>query len=150
MHYLQYILDDPDKKYPVIAHYPRIAKEEILLRFACDYWVKDHKVYEQTSTEIDGMIYSIYVQHNPEEQVVEKGIIFEPKWQGVKLEFRHFHPNWTQYPIVQEQKHSSAQDVLLSLLAELHLIQGRFWQKQSTEVDENQKKYVIYVTPYEG
>lgn len=148
MHYLQYVLDSTEKKYPSIAHYPRISKEEILLRFACDYWVKDHKVYEKTYTEIDGNSYTIYVNHDPEEQVVEKGIIFEPNWKGIRLEYRHYHPDWSIYPIIQQQC-SSDQDVLLSLLTEIHMIDGSVWQKQSTEVDENRKKYVIYVIPFD-
>lgn len=150
MFYLQYVLDDSEKKYPSIAYYPRISKEEILLRFACDYWVKDHKVYEKTATENDGVAYTIYVQHDPEEQVVEKGILFESNWKGIRLEYRHYHSDWSEYPVIQQQDCSSDQDVLLSLLTEIHMIHGRIWQKQSTEVDENRKKYVIYVVPFDG
>lgn len=144
---LQYLLVDDQKQYPCISYYEPISKEEILLRFSCDYWIKDHKVYQVVDTEIEGNIYSIYVIHNQEEKVVEEGIIFAPTWQGIQLEYRHFHVDWEVYPVIHREFYSSDRDVLLHLLSTIQMIKGKSWQTKSTEVDENRKKYIIYVSP---
>ena len=42
-----------ERNYPVLYYYNGMDKEEITLRFACDYLVKDQHVYEKMSCALE-------------------------------------------------------------------------------------------------
>ena len=68
---LEYRLLDPERNYPVLYYYNGMDKEEITLRFACDYFVKDQHVYEKMSCALENGTYVIYVRRAEDEQVLD-------------------------------------------------------------------------------
>jgi hypothetical protein len=146
---LEYRLLDEEKGYPVLYYYDGIDKEEISLRFACDYFVKDQHVYEKTSCAVEDGTYVIYIRRAEDEKVLDDQLVFAPDWRGIRLEVRHFREGTAHYPVVHTFYFHSDEDALLHLQSDLFYIGGREWQKTSAEVDENRKVYVIYAEPTE-
>jgi len=146
---LEYRLLDEEKGYPVLYYYNGIDKEEISLRFACDYFVKDQHVYEKTSCAVEDGTYVIYIRRAEDEKVLDDQLVFAPDWRGIRLEVRHFREGTAHYPVVHTFYFHSDEDALLHLQSDLFYIGGREWQKTSAEVDENRKVYVIYAEPTE-
>lgn len=144
---LEYRLSDEKRGFPILYYYNGIDKEEISLRFACDYFVKDRHVYEKTGCAVEDGTYVIYVQRAEEERVLDSRLVFDPNWRGIRMEVRHFREDAAHYPVVHNFLFHSDEDALLHLLSDFLCIGGREWQKTSTEVDENRKVYVIYAKP---
>lgn len=144
---LEYRLFDEASGFPVLYSYDNISKAEISLRFACDYFVKDHKVYETTSCAVESFNHVIYVVHNCEEKVVEPGLVFSPNWQGIRMEVRHYQETASSHPIIHTYHFHDPEDALLHLMSHFLYHQGRHWKKTSAEVDENRKVYVYYAQP---
>jgi hypothetical protein len=67
---LEYRLFDEEKGFPALYHYDSIPKDEIVMRFLCDYLVKDGMVYEKTSNAIEMTLYVIYVKLANDETLV--------------------------------------------------------------------------------
>lgn len=143
---LEYRLLDELNHFPLVSLYPDISKAEIALRFCCDYFVKGHKVYQKTSCAIDDT-YVIYVVEDPEEQVLNPGLVFLPDWIGVRVEVRHYHEEGCDYPVVLKKHFHNDQDALLFLMSQFIELDGHEWEKASTEIDENRKVYVYYAQP---
>ncbi|MBA4495345.1 hypothetical protein ACFO25_01025 [Paenactinomyces guangxiensis] len=144
---LEYRLLDEANGFPLLYTYENISKEEIALRFACDYFVKDHKVFEKTSCAVESLTHIIYVVRNYEEKVTEPGIRFAPQWKGIRMEVRHLQEETNQYPIIHTYHFHQYQDALLYLMSHFLYFDGKEWEKTSTEVDENRKVYVCYAQP---
>lgn len=144
---LEYRLLDEENGFPLLYTYDNISKDEIALRFACDYFVKDQKVFEKTSCAVESLNHIIYVIRNREEQVVEPGLVFAPHWRGIRMEVRHFREEADYYPVVHTYHFHEPGDALLHLMSHFLYFNGKEWEKTSTEVDENRKVYVYYAQP---
>lgn len=136
--------------YPVLFYYDSIGLAEVSLRFACDYFVKEGVVYEKTSCAIEQDRYVIYVKRAEDEKAVYAGAIPLPNWQGIRLELRHFREETSVYPVVTQWDFAGMHDVLLYLQSDYLYVDGKEWEKTSTEVDEDRKLYVYYAKEASG
>lgn len=144
---LEYRLLDEGKGYPVLYNYDMIDKDEISLRFACDYFVKERVVYEKKSCALELPTYIIYVARALDEHVVDPGVLASPRWAGIRLEVREYRDNTEHYPVIHTFDFRDDDDALLHLQSDFLYLYGREWQKTSTEVDEDRKVYVFYAQP---
>ncbi|WP_044641279.1 hypothetical protein [Risungbinella massiliensis] len=146
--FLEYrLLTADDEEYPVLSHYKGIKLEEILLRLHCDYWVRDRNVYQLRSTSMEKECYVIYVELDEEESGEDPVYVFEQSWNGIKVEFRHFHEGQKEHPIVKEYIYTDPKDALLHLASDFYQLGETEWVKTSSEVDENRKTYIYYAEP---
>ncbi|MBH8583530.1 hypothetical protein L2649_10175 [Thermoactinomyces vulgaris] len=147
MEKLEYHLMEDGEEISVLYEYPSVSKEEVMMRFACDYFVRGKDVFECVHIQADPPVHKIYVKRSEEEKVLDDRLRFSPTWQGIRMEVRHFDARWSGYPVVHCYQFHHAQDALLRLLGSLHYIDGQWWKTTSTEVDENRYVYVIYAVP---
>jgi len=141
---LEYRLLDEPNGYPVLFYYDPINKDEILLRFACDYFVKGHLVYEKTSCAVEGDRYVIYVQRSSEEQAVDYLQTAAPRWGSLRMELREYREGTCEYPLLHTYYFRDEDDALLHLLSDYLYWNGQEWEKTSSEVDEDRQVYVYY------
>ncbi|MGE5701287.1 MAG: hypothetical protein ACM32O_02055 [Clostridia bacterium] len=141
---LEYRLLDEQSRFPVLYFYPLIDKDEVSLRFACDYFVKDGKVYEKTSCAIEHSTYVIYVKLSVDEQAY----IGQPQPIGshgdITIELRQYQEDASHYPVITTFRFHDDDDALLHLQSDYLTVDGREWEKTSTEIDEDRKVYVYY------
>lgn len=142
---LEYRLLDTD--FPVLFYYNRIDLGEISMRFACDYLVKEGKVYEKTSCAVEDGDYVIYVQEAVDERALNLGDA-GPTWKGIRVELRQFREDALHYPVMAAWDFDQVQEVILRLQSNYVYTtrDGRTteWEKMSAEVDEDRKLYVVY------
>ncbi len=140
---LVYRLADEQRGHPQLYHYSRITKDEIMLRFACDYYVKDGVVYEKSycRTEPDG--YVIYVEEAVEESAAQPEAA-SSSWRGIRVELRQYEEHASFSPLIRIFDYSEEETVLLLLLSDVCTVNGTVWEKVSTEIDEDRKLYVYY------
>lgn len=141
---LEYRLLDPERGYPVLYYYDSIDKDEVSLRFACDYLVKERTVYEKTSAAIERDTYVIYVRHAPDEKAVAYPDAVPLRWGRVQLEVREYREETEHYPLIHTYQFLDDEDALLHLQADFLYLQDQEWEKTSTEVDEDRRVYVYY------
>lgn len=144
---LEYRLLDEANGYPVLFYYDRIDKEEVSLRFACDYLVKGHVVYENTSCAIEQGTYVIYVRHSTEETAVDYAERPSVRWGSIQIEMREYRENTRLYPLVHTFSFKDDDDALLHLQSDYLYLNGREWEKTSAEVDEDRQVYIFYARP---
>ncbi|MFC7439985.1 hypothetical protein [Laceyella putida] len=144
---LEYRLCDEEQGFPALFGYSAVSKEEVLMRFACDYLVKGNRVYEKTSAAVEAETYVIYIKESQEEETPPPGLVFAPEWEGICVEVRQYHEHAEEYPLVRRLRFYESQEALLYLLSDFLYIADREWEKTSAEVDENRKVYVIYAKP---
>lgn len=144
---LEYRLLDEAKGYPVLFTYDHIDKDEVSLRFACDYLVKEHMVYEKTSCAIEAGCYVIYVKSSTEEHAVDYVQMAAARWGNVQIELREFHEGAKPYPLVHTYYFKDDDDALLHLQSDYLYLNGREWEKTSAEVDEDRRVYIYYALP---
>jgi hypothetical protein len=144
---LEYRLLDEANGYPVLFYYDRIGKDEVSLRFACDYLVKGHVVYEKTSCAVEPGCYVIYVKRSTEEQAVDYEKTEAARWGSIQIELREYRDGVSVYPLVHTYYFKDDDDALLHLQSDYLYVDGREWEKTSTEVDEDRRVYVFYALP---
>ena len=147
MERLEYHLLENEEKISVLYTYPSISRAEILMRFACDYFVKGKDVFERIQAEANPPVHKIYVRRSVEENGLDDRVRFGPAWEGIRIELRHFHDDWSCSPLVCRYHFHEPQAALLHLLGSLYPAKGQVWEKTSTEIDENRYVYVIYAVP---
>lgn len=69
MAYFEYRLFAESKGFPVLFSYESMEAEEVALRFACDRFVKEGRVYEKTSAANEGDTYVVYVEEKRTDQL---------------------------------------------------------------------------------
>ncbi|MFT9849227.1 hypothetical protein [Aneurinibacillus sp. REN35] len=145
---LEYRKLDEANGFPVLYYYDLIDKDEISLRFACDYFIKDGTVYEKTSCAIESSCYVIYVQIAEDERVVEQPAA-PPRRRslGIMMEVREFKEDTIHYPVVCTYTFKDDDDAILYLQSQFLYIYNREWEKTSTEIDEDRGVYVYYAQP---
>ena len=142
---LEYRLLDKSKGYPTLYHYERISREEISVRFQCDYFIKDGIVYEKTSTALEPLLlYVIYVQRSVDETAKSYPTVHQGH---ILVEIREYLEHTSEYPLITSLQFTDYMDLILHLQANYLTMSGLEYEKTSTEIDEDSKRYVIYVTP---
>ncbi|MBA4603505.1 hypothetical protein [Thermoactinomyces mirandus] len=116
MERLEYHLLEEREEISVLFTYPSISRSEILMRFACDYLVKGKDVFERVLVQADPPVHKIFVRRNLEETVLDDRLRFGPQWEGIRIESRHFHEEWSHYPVIYRYHFHDPQDALLHLL----------------------------------
>jgi len=141
---LEYRLFDEEKGFPAIYHYDSIPKDEIVMRFLCDYLVKDGVVYEKTSNAIEMNLYVIYVKLADDETPILMNRRSKVGMGFIVLEIREYLEDTKEYPIIQNLELSTLTDIALVGQCNYLLIEGVEWEKTSLEVDEDRQTYVLY------
>lgn len=141
---LEYRLFDQANGYPAIYYYDVIPREEIAVRFFCDYFIKAGKVYEKTSAAIEEPIHVIYVKECEDE------FANNPKPVGliggyVILEVREYREDTENYRLIQTLEFSDLLELLLYVQSNYIVLNDVEWERTSTEIDEDRKVYVMYV-----
>jgi hypothetical protein len=145
---LEYRLyEEGQESFPVLYQYEGLGRDEAALRFACDYLVKDGKVYEKTSCAVEEQVYVIYVAQAAEERVVPWSRPDANGQRGIYMELREFHEHATDYRLVETLRFADTLDLMLYLQANYVYAEEREWEKTSTEVDEDRETYVFYACP---
>ena len=141
---LEYRLLDEENGYPLLFYYDPIDRDEVSLRFACDYLVKGHVVYEKTSCAIEPHSYVIYVKRSAEEQAVDYAQEAVKRWGRIQVELREYKDGTANYPLVHTFSFKEDDDALLHLQSDYLFVNGTEWEKTSAEVDEDRHVYIYY------
>ncbi|ERI08821.1 hypothetical protein [Aneurinibacillus aneurinilyticus] len=144
---LEYRRLDERNGFPVLYYYDFIDKDEIALRFACDYFVKDGLVYEKTSCAIEISCYVIYVQVAEDEKALKSAEPVARQKPGIMMEVREFKEGTAHYPVVCTYTFQDDADAILHLQSQFLYLYGREWERTSTEIDEDRGVYVYYAQP---
>ncbi|MBC2723987.1 MAG: hypothetical protein HGJ97_15100 [Desulfosporosinus sp.] len=141
---LEYRLFDEQKDFPALYHYKSITKEELIIRFLCDYLVKDGIVYEKTSNALEAPLHVIYVKLAKDEKPLL--INQRPRVSAgyIVLEIREFKEDVNVYPIIDNVEFSTLTDLAIVAQCNYFMINGQEWEKTSFEVDEDRERYVLY------
>lgn len=146
---LEYRLFDQANEFPVLYFYENIPKNEVLMRFTCDYFVKEMTVYEKTSCAVEADAHVIYVRVADDEHAGLNESLQSMR-QGIVMEVREFSEEASRYPVVHVYQFTDGHDALLHLYSNFLYLNGEEWEKTSAEVDEDRKVYVIYAQRSEG
>ena len=146
---LEYRLFDPEHEFPVLYFYENIPKYEVIMRFACDYFVKEMTVYEKTSCAIEADVHVIYVRVADDEHAGLNESL-QSAGQGIVMEVREFNEEASRYPVMHVYHFTDGQDATLHLYSNFLYLNGEEWEKTSSEVDEDRKVYVIYAQRSKG
>ncbi|WP_281887754.1 hypothetical protein [Paenibacillus sp. YYML68] len=135
--------------FPALFHYDRMALHEAALRFACDYWVKEGRVYEKSScaVEREPSCYVVYVTEAQDERTMPWGRPATLGLGGIHVELREYCEGTADYRLVETQRFHDPLEALLQLQADYVTAEGREWQRTSSEVDEDRETYVVYAVP---
>ncbi|GAB2719305.1 hypothetical protein ACFQWB_05410 [Paenibacillus thermoaerophilus] len=144
---LEYRLADEDRQYPLLYIYEVIDKDEIGLRFACDYYVKDGAVYEAVHRGVEPGRAIVYVRRADDEQASVYPMPVRRSDRTIVVEFREYRESSTLYPLIETFEFGDDDDCLLYLQSDSLYVNGRHWRKTSTEIDEDRGAYVIYAEP---
>jgi len=143
---LEYRLFDEQKGFPALYHFKSITKEEVIVRYLCDYLVKDGVVYEKTSNAIEAPLHVIYVKLAKDEKPLLNNRHSTVGMGYITLEIREFKEDAYEYPILSNMEFSNLTDLALLAQCNYFMLEGVEWEKTSFEVDEDRQRYVLYAT----
>jgi hypothetical protein len=138
---LEYRLQKEKEEYVSIYHYPNIDLEQILARRECEFFVKDGVTYKQLSSAIEDDLFVIYLEVYEEDPIEKEDIAQE----GIRLEVRELNA-LKGHPLIASEYLSNHLDVLSIIGSVYRYDHGKEWERDSAEVDEDRKVYVLYVT----
>lgn len=142
--------NEGSREFPLLYYYDRIGRDEAALRFACDYFVKEGRVYEKTSCAVEADCWVIYVKEAEDERTMPWGKPQEGLPRGVRMELREYK-SWTaDYRLVTTYSFADTLEAMLHLQANYLYVDGVEWSRTSTEIDEDRETYVFYAEPAEG
>ncbi len=138
---LEYRLQKGKDQFIPIYHYSNIDLEQILARRECEFFVKEGMTYKQLSSAIEGQRFVIYLE------VYEEGPIEaeDLSQDGIKLEIRELNA-LRGYPLITSEYLTNHFDVLSMIGSVYTYDHGKEWERDSAEIDEDRKVYVLYVT----
>lgn len=145
MDQLEYRLYDEENGFPALYHYNSISKDEIVMRFLCDYFVKDGVVYEKTSNAIEPPLYIVYVKPSLNEVPMPMNCPSTERIGFIVMEVREYREGSEEYPLIQSLELSTLTDIALLGQCNYIMIEGVEWEQTSLEVDEDRQTYVLYV-----
>ncbi|EGW39536.1 hypothetical protein [Desulfosporosinus sp. OT] len=141
---LEYRLFDMENGYPALYHYESIPKDEIVIRFLCDYFIKDGIVYEKTSNAIEPPLHIIYVKKATDEIPIPVDHRSTVGQGFIMMEIREYREDAQEYPIIQNLELSSLTDLAIIGQCNYLTLEGVEWEQTSLEVDEDRRTYVLY------
>lgn len=133
--------------FPVLYDYGQIGRDEVALRFACDYFVKGGRVYEKTSCAVESDGYVIYVKEAEEERAIPWSRPDARGPRGICMELREFKEGVADYRLVETFRFPNTLEAMLHVQADYVYSEGREWQRTSAEIDEDRETYVFYAIP---
>jgi hypothetical protein len=137
VHRLEYRLWLGEEQYRLLYVYESIDLPQILARRECEFFVKEGVTYRQVSSALEYDAFVIYVEE------YEKGTAeSEIDSDGLRLEVRELGAG-----LMTTVELPSHLDVLSYTGSSFTYFQGREWLRDSAEIDEDRKVYVLYVTP---
>lgn len=138
---LEYRLQKGQEQFIPIYHYSDIELEQILARRECEFFVKEGVTYKQLSSAIEGDVFVIYLELH-EEGPIEKAALVQ---EGIKLEVRELHA-LRNHPLITVEYMTNHLEVLSMIGSVYTYYQGKEWERDSAEIDEDRQVYVLYVT----
>lgn len=139
---LEYRLQKGRDEYIPIFHYPHIELEQILARRECEFFIKEGVTYKQLSSSIEDNVFVIYLEKY-EEKPMELEILSP---EAIVLEVRQLN-NLKEHPLITTihlKHHIDVLSIIGSIYTYYH---GSEWERDSAEIDEDRKVYVLYVNP---
>ncbi|WP_282941737.1 hypothetical protein [Paenibacillus sp. RC67] len=143
------LFEEGGEDFPLLYYYDQIERDETALRFACDYLVKEGKVYEKTSSAIEDSCYVIYVKPAEDEKVMSWNKPDSEMRQGFTMELREFKEFTTDYRLIHTYHFEDSLDVMLYLTANYLYVDGQEWYRTSAEIDEDRATFVYYAVQSE-
>ncbi|RFU67278.1 hypothetical protein D0469_15370 [Peribacillus saganii] len=140
---LEYRLLKATEDYTALYHYEHIELEQIAARRECEFFVKEGVTYKQVSSAKEQKLYIIYVkihEESPREPVDPAGI------GTMKLEVRELDAI-RNHPVIDSFYLDNHMQVLGVIGCTFHYFQGKEWERDSAEIDEDRRVYVLYVSP---
>lgn len=138
---LEYRLQKGKNHFVPIFHYPAIDLEQILARRECEFFVKEGITYKQLSSSIEENVFVIYLEVYEEGPIEQDDIIQE----DIKLEIRELNV-LKGHPLITTEYMTNHIDVLSTIGSVYTYYHGTEWERDSAEIDEDRKVYVLYVT----
>lgn len=139
---LEYRLQKEKDKFEPIYYYTNIDLPQILTRRECEFFIKEGKTYQQLSSAIEDELFVIYVKSYEETPIDIK----EPLYEGIKLEFRELNA-YKNHPLITFEYMTNHLDILSVIGSIYTYIDGKEWERDSAEIDEDRGVYVLYVKP---
>lgn len=137
---LEYRINDEENGFPPLYHYKQIDRNEVFCRRLCDYFIKDGKVYRQTSSLKEDGLFVIFVEEDHEEEI----FLHAKTYEHIAIEIRLFQENEPSSLlfVFEVNRHEEALEYLGSDFVKF----GEYEYKViSTEIDEDRSAYVLYV-----
>lgn len=140
---LEYRLWDEFGEESILYYYSYMKHTEIAARMACDYFVKEGRVYEKDSTFWEKGLYIIYV-HPVDDEYIQYGEPFYSTKRDVVLEIRECKDETKQYPLIQVYPLKEMDEIAAFLQGDRFYVGGIQWEKTSAETDEDRGAFVLY------
>jgi hypothetical protein len=138
---LEYRLFKGNNSAEPLFHYEQIDLQQVLARRECDFYVKEGIVYKQTSSAIEGQWHVIYVTKQDEGEIEKEAFNLNG---ALQLEMREFNER-ANHPLQKTLEFDHHIDILSHIGAIYHYIDGLEWEKDSAEIDEDRRVYVLYL-----
>lgn len=139
---LEYRLYIDEEHYTPLYYYESIDLEQIITRRECEFFVKDGVTYREISSAYEGNeVFVIYVEtHNEGPKDVESGS------EKLVLEVRMLN-HVAGHPLIKKIEVDTHLEVMGFIGSSFTYFEGKEWLRDSAEIDEDRKLYVLYVTP---
>jgi hypothetical protein len=144
---LEYRLFEEGGDLPLLYYYEGIGREEVSLRFVCDYLVKDGRVYEKTSTAVEDACFVIYVKPAEEERAMPWSKPHSGATAGLTMELREYNEFGADYRLIHTYSFRDSLEANLVLQANYLYRDGQEWCRTSAEIDEDRETFVFYAVP---
>ena len=137
---LEYRLFKGRDSFESLFHY-ETTLDQVLARRECEFFVKDGTTYKQTSSAIEGDMHLIYVEKHDEGEKEKE----EFNLNGtLKLEMRQFYSR-KDHPVIKTLELERHIEILSYIGSLYHYIDGLEWERDSAEIDEDRRVYVLYL-----
>lgn len=127
--------------YRLLYFYESIDLPQIITRRECEFFVKEGVTYRQVSSALEHDTFVIYVEE------YERGRKeAEVESNSLRLEVRELDAE-NKHPVIAALELSSHLDVMMYIGSSFTYFHRKEWLRDSAEIDEDRKVYVLYVTP---
>ena len=140
----EYRLNDATQDYPLLYFYESMDEVEVAMRFVCDYFVKDGKIWLKNASAVAGTQFVMYMEEVPTDSAEAGNSAQKALSAGIAVEVREYREGAVDYPLIHQFSFNSQLQALAYLLADTVMLFGQEWEKTSTEVDEDRQAYVYY------
>jgi hypothetical protein len=137
---LEYRLWLGEENYRLLYFYESIDLPQIIARRECEFFVKDGVTYRQVSSALEHDTFVIYVEEYERGQKEA-----EVDSNDLLLEVRELNAE-NGHPVIATLELPSHLDVMAYIGNSFTYFHGKEWLRDSAEIDEDRKVYVLYVT----